>query len=195
MALIKCPECGHDVSSQASQCPLCGYPIESGTTSTTPPRSRGTGDDAHCYQNGNNFTFDGIFGENSQANFYHGNMSKSQLIKQFIFANSNRFPDYKLAELHSSLHSMSEQNVRSMVMQPYKSPDTMLLISVLVGYLGIDRFLLDNILEGVLKLILTVCCGLGLVWWIVDLFLIQNLTREYNYKQFMMRARMLQGGI
>ena len=27
MALIKCPECGKDVSTSASACPHCGYPI------------------------------------------------------------------------------------------------------------------------------------------------------------------------
>lgn len=27
MALIKCPECGHDVSDQTNFCPNCGYPI------------------------------------------------------------------------------------------------------------------------------------------------------------------------
>ena len=27
MALIKCPECGQDVSDKAAQCPRCGYPI------------------------------------------------------------------------------------------------------------------------------------------------------------------------
>lgn len=28
MALIKCPECGKDVSSEAANCPYCGYPIK-----------------------------------------------------------------------------------------------------------------------------------------------------------------------
>lgn len=27
MALIKCPQCGHDVSPQAESCPSCGHPI------------------------------------------------------------------------------------------------------------------------------------------------------------------------
>lgn len=27
MALIKCPECGNEVSSSAASCPKCGYPI------------------------------------------------------------------------------------------------------------------------------------------------------------------------
>ena len=28
MALIKCPECGKEISDKASRCPKCGYPIE-----------------------------------------------------------------------------------------------------------------------------------------------------------------------
>ena len=28
MALIKCPECGKEISDKASNCPSCGYPIE-----------------------------------------------------------------------------------------------------------------------------------------------------------------------
>ena len=28
MALIKCPECGHDVSDTAASCPSCGYGIK-----------------------------------------------------------------------------------------------------------------------------------------------------------------------
>ena len=28
MALIKCKECGHEVSDRASECPNCGCPIE-----------------------------------------------------------------------------------------------------------------------------------------------------------------------
>jgi len=27
MALVKCPECSNEVSSQASSCPRCGYPM------------------------------------------------------------------------------------------------------------------------------------------------------------------------
>ena len=28
MALMKCPECGRDVSSSAASCPTCGYAIQ-----------------------------------------------------------------------------------------------------------------------------------------------------------------------
>ena len=32
MALIKCPECGHEVSDKASSCPNCGYPLRTATS-------------------------------------------------------------------------------------------------------------------------------------------------------------------
>lgn len=38
MALLKCPECQHDVSDKATACPHCGYPINSPTS--TKPRIR-----------------------------------------------------------------------------------------------------------------------------------------------------------
>lgn len=38
MALLKCPECAHDVSDKAVSCPNCGYPIN--MPSTTKPRIR-----------------------------------------------------------------------------------------------------------------------------------------------------------
>ena len=38
MALLKCPECTHDVSDKAAACPHCGYPIN--TPTSTKPRIR-----------------------------------------------------------------------------------------------------------------------------------------------------------
>ena len=37
MAIIKCPECGHDVSDQAPFCPQCGVRIAGNVTTTPPP--------------------------------------------------------------------------------------------------------------------------------------------------------------
>ena len=35
MALIKCPDCGKEISSRAISCPNCGCPINNATTTTT----------------------------------------------------------------------------------------------------------------------------------------------------------------
>lgn len=53
----------------------------------------------------------------------------------------------------------------------------MLVVSIFAGSLGIDRFLLGQTLNGVLKLITLGGCG---IWTIVDWFLIMGLTKEKN---------------
>jgi hypothetical protein len=37
MAMTKCPECGHDVSDQASSCPSCGVPLGAPVNASIPP--------------------------------------------------------------------------------------------------------------------------------------------------------------
>ncbi len=44
MALIQCPECGREISDQASACPECAYPIAERRRSGEPPRVRTTED-------------------------------------------------------------------------------------------------------------------------------------------------------
>ena len=50
-----------------------------------------------------------------------------------------------------------------------------LVLSILVGGLGIDRFYTGSILLGVLKLF--TLCGLGL-WWLIDLIML--VTGNYK---------------
>lgn len=46
MALLKCPDCGHNVSDQAEACPACGYPVSKiNTTSSSAPEQRPQPDD------------------------------------------------------------------------------------------------------------------------------------------------------
>lgn len=54
------------------------------------------------------------------------------------------------------------------------------LLSIFLGYFGIDRFYLGYTGLGIVKLLITICtCGIaGWVWWLVDVILIAagNLT-------------------
>jgi TM2 domain len=49
---------------------------------------------------------------------------------------------------------------------------TTLLLSVFVGYLGVDRFYTGYIGLGILKLLLTLLCGVGFIWWLIDIIMI-----------------------
>jgi TM2 domain-containing membrane protein YozV len=61
-------------------------------------------------------------------------------------------------------------------LQP-KDPTMMLIISILVGALGIDRFLIGDTGLGIGKLL--TCGGFG-IWTIVDWFLIMPATKQKN---------------
>ena len=51
-----------------------------------------------------------------------------------------------------------------------------LVMSIIFGVFGVDRFIMGKVWTGILKLI--TLGGLG-VWWLVDLILIAN---KYNFK-------------
>jgi TM2 domain-containing membrane protein YozV len=61
-----------------------------------------------------------------------------------------------------------------------KDPTTILIISILCGGLGIDRFMLGDTGLGIGKLL--TCGGFG-IWTIVDWFMIQSRTRELNFQK------------
>ena len=62
-----------------------------------------------------------------------------------------------------------------------KDMTTMLVVSILLGSLGIDRFMLGDTGMGVLKLLTGGCCG---ILWIIDIINIKKMTQEFNYKRF-----------
>ena len=66
----------------------------------------------------------------------------------------------------------------------FKDPTMILIISVLVGMFGVDRYILGDTQNGAFKLLLTLCCGVGLIWWIIDIFKINEMTLDYNYRLF-----------
>ena len=64
----------------------------------------------------------------------------------------------------------------------YKDPPTLLLLSVLLGPLGVDRFMLGDIGMGVLKLLTGGVCG---ILWIIDICTIQKTVRDQNFQAIM----------
>ena len=64
----------------------------------------------------------------------------------------------------------------------FKEPTTLLLVSIFLGYLGIDRFMIGDTGMGVLKLLTGGGCG---VLAIIDWFTISNKAKEVNFNKVM----------
>jgi TM2 domain-containing membrane protein YozV len=60
-----------------------------------------------------------------------------------------------------------------------KDPAVALALSLILGYLGVDRFYIGNIILDILKLITV---GGFFIWMLVDWFLIMDATRKANFK-------------
>ena len=104
-------------------------------------------------------------------------MKDSTKLDQFLITNSKYFEARDLNLLAPSIERAIDQKWPILRSMTFKDPTMLLVISVVVGSLGIDRFLLGQSLYGVLKLITLGGCG---IWTIVDWFLIMGLTKEKN---------------
>ncbi len=102
-------------------------------------------------------------------------MEKKQ-IDQILIMTSSKLPVGSASMLTERLLNC-EYSQAMIVFSQLKDPTISLVLSILVGQLGVDRFYLKDVGLGIGKLL--TCGGLG-IWWIIDLFLIMDATRQKN---------------
>lgn len=103
---------------------------------------------------------------------------ESHKVDMFILANAKFFEAHHLSSIRDSLLSMDDSKWALVQTLQFKDPTTSIIVSILAGALGIDRFIIGDTGLGIGKLL--TCGGIG-VWTIVDWFLIMGATREKNY--------------
>ncbi|MBU3928588.1 MAG: TM2 domain-containing protein [Bacteroidetes bacterium] len=108
---------------------------------------------------------------------------EAQKVDMFIMMNSKFFEGYHLSQIRERLLAMDESKWGILQTLQFKDPTTILIVSILAGSLGVDRFLIGDTGLGVGKLL--TCGGLG-IWYIVDWFLIMEATREKNLAKLQM---------
>ncbi|MDR0485131.1 MAG: TM2 domain-containing protein [Elusimicrobiota bacterium] len=108
-------------------------------------------------------------------------MEQKDRTAAFLNLYAKYFPPENIIEIKMILEGLDENQYAVLSASEFRDPVLMLIISIVGGYFGIDRFMLGQIGLGILKLITGGGCG---IWWIVDLFLIQNLTKKKNYEKF-----------
>lgn len=99
------------------------------------------------------------------------------LITAFLSENQKKFNPQDILRLKKEFDGMSDAELLALTNTEFKDPTLSLVLSVLVGGLGVDRFYIGDIGAGVGKLLTG--GGLG-VWWLVDLFVIQKKTKKNN---------------
>ena len=101
----------------------------------------------------------------------------SQKVDMFILTNSKYFESHQVPVIRDRLIQADDSRWLLIQTLQFKDPTTSLIVSLLGGSLGIDRFIIGDTGLGVCKLL--TCGGLG-IWTIIDWFLIMGATREKN---------------
>jgi TM2 domain-containing membrane protein YozV len=109
----------------------------------------------------------------------------TQKVDMFMMMNSKFFESHHLGAVRERLVGLDDSKASAMQMVQFKDPTTALIISILIGGLGIDRFYIGDTGLGIAKLL--TCGGLG-IWTIIDWFLIMGATREKNMEAFQSSA-------
>ena len=102
---------------------------------------------------------------------------ESQKVDMFLMTNSKFFEGHQLNMIRERLIAADDSKWAMLSTIQFKDPTTILIVSILAGGLGIDRFMIGDSGLGIGKLL--TCGGLG-IWTIVDWFQIQKVAREKN---------------
>ncbi len=95
----------------------------------------------------------------------------------FIMNNGKYFESHQLPAIRERLLELDDSKWVLIQTLQFKDPTVSLIVSLLGGSLGIDRFLIGDVGLGIGKLI--TCGGFG-IWAIIDWFMIMGATREKN---------------
>lgn len=100
----------------------------------------------------------------------------------YIMTNQKYLPAEKIQLLRDRLLAADENKMVMLSGVEMKDPTTILLVSIFLGSLGIDRFMLGETGMGILKLLTGGCCG---ILTIIDWFTVQKKAKDANFQKLM----------
>lgn len=100
-----------------------------------------------------------------------------QEVESFIFENEKFFNQENIPEIKRVLSLCDEATFEEVKKIRLLNPSVIQLVSVFLGVFGIDRFIVGDLLMGIIKLL---TCGIFYIGWIVDIFKIKKSARFRN---------------
>ena len=106
----------------------------------------------------------------------------AQKVELFITTNSKMFLPQHVSVIKEKLMVLDDSKMVAVQSADLKDPTTMLIFSLFLGTLGVDRFMLGEVGMGILKLLTGGVCG---ILTIIDWVTISKKAKEHNYNAIM----------
>jgi hypothetical protein len=103
---------------------------------------------------------------------------EQQKIDLFMATNGSKFPEERQMLIREMFANADDSKFNIAFAIQFKDPTTLLIISIVAGGLGIDRFMLGDTGLGVAKLLTGGGCG---IWTIIDWFTVTKRTKDHNF--------------
>ena len=103
---------------------------------------------------------------------------ESEKVNHMLMMLSSKIPAGSIPSVRTRLENtdISESKILALHSQ-MKDPLLSILLSIFIGTLGVDRFYIGDVGLGIGKLLTAGGCG---IWWLIDIFLIVDATKQKN---------------
>ncbi len=106
---------------------------------------------------------------------------ETQQADMYLLTTGKFYASHQIPFIRQRLLQMDESRWLRLQTISLKDPTLMLVVSIVAGTFGIDRFLIGDVGLGLGKLLTLGGCG---IWTLIDFFLIMDATKEKNLSQF-----------
>lgn len=106
-----------------------------------------------------------------------------QKINLWLESNAKYFNAQQIPILREKLKKASDEQFLAVQSQSYIDPTIATIISVVLGEIGIDRFMIGDIGMGILKLL---TLGLYGILYLIDIFTISKKAKNKNFARVSM---------
>lgn len=105
-------------------------------------------------------------------------------VEQLLMFNASKLPVMGIDMLRTKLMNIQDETKVQFAFSQLKDPTTAIILSVLCGAFGVDRFYIGDIGLGIAKML--TCGGAG-IWALIDIFIIMDKTRSKNLEKLLMQ--------
>ncbi|MCK9617607.1 MAG: TM2 domain-containing protein [Lentimicrobiaceae bacterium] len=111
-------------------------------------------------------------------------MEKSK-VDMFIGMNAENFNPQDIMVIKERLEKMDDDKFYLIQCTEFQKPSIILIIAILLGW---ERFWLDDMGLGIVKILTCYGCG---IWWLIDIISAKERTKKYNFKIFVQKTSFL----